>query len=474
MKELTKKFSLNLIRFIPFTLLVSVLGLIILPKDMLKEFFIALILIFMGVFLIDLGSKSAISRIASDTSKVVLKKRKIVFYIFMAFVLGVIVAVSEPNTWIMSRYLNGFISEWIFILSVAIGIGIMLIIAMLRILFKASIKSVFIILYLATLTIAAITSIRNPEMVLLAFDSGGVIPGLVLIPALIGFGVGISNLRSDKEASSNAFGIVGIVSLGPILTLLLIGLFYEIENIGLTPYSMIEYFLYYLLLMAILLIPILIIHIVSNYKRLKTEKVYFIKKTIAYLYTYLGIVLILTGINGGLIDTARYLGQNFDKNFLILFMIGFGVSVILIEPSIRILFNHILEETVGSINIKFLYMSFVLSMVLALIVISLRITFSISLWWIIILGYLIAIILSLFSSDIFLQISFDAAGSISGFLTIGFILPFLMGLSNINNALGNIMIIQLMPLIIIMSLALIMKKEIYSTPKKGRDDIINI
>ncbi|NMA05302.1 MAG: DUF1538 family protein [Acholeplasmataceae bacterium] len=474
MKELSKKFSLNLIKFIPFTLLLSILGLKILPKAMLSEFYLALILIFLGVFLIDLGSKSAISRIASDTSKVVLKKRKIVFYIFMAFILGAVVAVAEPNTWIMSRYVSGFISEWIFILSVAIGIGITLVIAMLRILFKASIKSVFIILYLATLTIAAITSIRNPVMTLLAFDSGGVIPGLVLIPSLIGFGVGISNLRSDKEASSNAFGIVGIVSLGPILTLLIIGLFYEVENIGLMPYSMIKYFLYYLVLMAILLLPILIIHIVSNYKRLKTEKAYFIKKTIAYLYTYFGIVLILTGISGGLIDTARYVGEHFNKNYLILFMIGLGVSVILIEPSIRILFNHILEETAGSINKRFLYGSFIISMILALVVISLRITFSISLWWIIIPGYLIAIMLSLFSKDIFLQISFDAAGSISGFLTIGFILPFLMGSSNINDALGNIMIIQLMPLIVIMSLALIMKKEIYSTPKKGRDDIINI
>lgn len=392
----------------------------------------------------------------------------------MTFILGVVIAVFEPNTWVLSHFLNGFISETVFIISVAIGMGITLTVALVRVIFKVSIKSVFIVLYLSLLMIALITSIRNPMMVLLTFDAGGVIPGLVLVPSVIGFSVGIGKLRSDNKGISDAFGMVGIVAIGPMLSLLILGLFYQVENIQRTPLSMVEYFIHYLILMAILFIPVMLIYLFVYHKNHKIDKSQLIKRFIAGLYTYVGIVLVLTGINGGIMDYAKLMGEQMTLIWLPVVMMGLGLSMILIEPSIRVLANYVVDITAGAIHKRFLYMALITSLVLALGLISIRIIFAISIWWLIIPGYLMAIVLSLFSQDMFLSIAFDAAGAISGLLTVGFILPFLMGVTTMVSALGNIILIQLMPLIVIQSFALIMKKTRHLTTTVGVDDIIDI
>jgi len=473
-KELFKKFSMNLLRFIPFTMLVITISLLSGLRNNLPSFLVALSFVFLGVFMFDLGAKEFSSKVASELSKTIVIKKNLVLLIMVAFLLGLVIAVFEPNMWVMSHFLNNFIQEWVFVLSVSIGIGIALTIALLRVVFRVSIKSVFIVFYISLLIIALITSIRNPTMVLLAFDAGGVIPGLILIPFVIGFSVGITKVRSDKTAISDAFGMVGIVAIGPMLSLLVLGLFYQVENIERTPLSVVEYLVYYLILMAIVFIPMMLAYLLINYKSLKQNKQHFIKRLIAGIYTYVGVVLVLTGINGGIIDFAELLGEKISLTWMPLLMVGLGLSIVLIEPSIRILRHHIIDITAGAINKRFLYISIIISLLLALLFISMRIIFNISIWWIIIPGYVMAIVLSLFSKDLFLSIAFDTAGAISGLLSVGFILPFLMGITPMENAIGNIIIIQLMPLIIIQLLALIMKKRSYSATDVGVDDIIDI
>ena len=473
MKVLLGKFITSLLRFIPFVALISLLALLTDITEKLPLFMLALLCVFLGVFLFDLGTNES-AKIATDIAKALVKKKSLVLFVLMAFLLGLILAVSEPNTWIMANFIKGFLQEKIFVLAVGIGIGVTLTIALLRIVFKLSIKSLFIVLYLATLMIALIASIRNPMMVLLAFDSGGVIPGIMLIPFLIGLSVGIGQLRSDKVAGRDAFGMVGIVTLGPILSLLILGLYYPTENIMSEPLSMVEYLIRYVTLMAFVFVPLLIIYWFFNYKRLLKDKTQLFKKLIAFIYTYVGIVLVLTGINGGLLNFARLLGENLPMIWAPLFMIGLGLSIVIIEPSIKVLVTYVLDVTAGAIPKRFITWSLVIAMLMSIIVISLRLIFSISLWWIIIPGYVIAIVLSLFSKDVFLSIAFDAGGATNGLLTVGFLLPFLLGLTKAEDALGNILIIQLMPLIVIQTLALIMKKERYLTSTTDVDDIIDI
>lgn len=414
MKPLFKKLSLNVLRFLPFTALISLMAFLSDETQALPMFLLALLLVFIGVVLFELGAKASTAKVASNISKAMIKKQCLALVIILGLLLGVLITLSEPNTWIISNFLKPFIREQIFVISVSIGIGITLMLALLRIVFRISIKSVFIVLYLATLMIAFITSIRNPKMVLLAFDSGAVIPGLILIPFLIGLSVGIGKLRSDKRAISDAFGMVGVVTLGPILSLLIIGLFYQIDTISRTPLSMIEYLRYYLLLMAVVLVPVMIVYTLFSYKILKTDKRQCIKTVIAFLYTYVGIVLLLTGINGGMMGFARLLGSKIKIEWLWLFMVGLGLSAILIEPSIRVLISHVLDITAGAINKRFVYLSLILSMILALLLIAIRVMFDLSLWWILIPGYIISITLSLFSKDVFLSIAFDAGGATSG------------------------------------------------------------
>lgn len=149
----------------------------------------------------------------------------------------------------------------------------------------------------------------------------GVTTGPMTVPFIMALGVGISSIRNDKHASNDSFGLVSLCSIGPILAVLILGMVYSTEgNFTTTAITEVsdsvelgKLFLYeipkYLKEIALSLLPIVVFFGVFQIFAPKMNKKSLMKICVGLVYTYIGLVLFLTGANVGFIPAGNYLGS---------------------------------------------------------------------------------------------------------------------------------------------------------------------
>ena len=164
------------------------------------------------------------------------------------------------------------------------------------------------LLYALIFVLAAFTD-RN--YLSIAFDSGGVTTGPMTVPFILAMGLGVSMIRSDRSAEADSFGLVALCSIGPILSVLILGFFYndseatagvsaaafaDTREIGSAFISAIPD---YMAEMAVALLPIVAIFLIFQLCLLRLHGRPLAKILIGIVYTYVGLVLFLTGVNVG-------------------------------------------------------------------------------------------------------------------------------------------------------------------------------
>src|SRR5690606_30811714 len=141
-----------------------------------------------------------------------------------------LITVAEPALWVLSDQFKAVVNPLILIFTVAIGTGIFILLAILRIVFQFSLRTLVMIGYAVVFIVAGIVSISNPAFIPVSFDSGGVTTGPMAVPFIMALGMGLSKSRGDKNADMDTFGLIGIASIGPIISVLLLGLIYTTPN----------------------------------------------------------------------------------------------------------------------------------------------------------------------------------------------------------------------------------------------------
>ncbi len=110
------------------------------------------------------------------------------------------------------------------LLTVGVGVGLFMAVCMLRIVTGANLRWLLIGCYALIFLLAAFS---DPDFLGIAFDSGGVTTGPMTVPFILAMGLGVSNIRSDRRAEADSFGLVALCSVGPILAVLILGFFYQ-------------------------------------------------------------------------------------------------------------------------------------------------------------------------------------------------------------------------------------------------------
>jgi hypothetical protein len=321
-------------------------------------FVVSAVLLAIGLALFQLGAFESTGVIAQDIGKYMIKKRNIIIFIIVAFLVGFLITIAEPALWVLGNQLKNVLSEMVLILTIAIGVGIFLVVGLLRILFGIKLRTLFMILYITTFIVAALVNIRNPEFIPLAFDSGGVTTGLMAVPFIIGLAYGLSKTRGDKSKDTDSFGLVGIASVGLILAVLILGLFVEIDPnqivTGSNPMGLVDYLKQYVWQMVIAIYPFIIFFIVFQIIDLKFDKKRVIKILIAFVYTYVGLVLFLSGANSGFANIGNYIGAYFgatDYNWILVVLgLVFGLLIVSAEPSVIALNKQVEEVSAGTVT----------------------------------------------------------------------------------------------------------------------------
>ena len=494
-KNLLEKLKESLGAVLPIIGIVLVLCFSIapIPNSVLMTFVVGAVLLIIGMMFFTLGAEMAMTPMGERIGTKLTNTRKISVVIVLCFILGFIITISEPDLQVLAEQVPS-IPNYTLIIAVATGVGIFLVAAVLRMLFGIPLAHMLLILYPIIFILA---SIVPQDFLTVAFDSGGVTTGPMTVPFIMALGIGFSAVRSDKHAENDSFGLVALCSVGPILAVLLLGLLYHPGESGYEQTMIVktdnsvemwqlfqEGLPYYMKEMLISLLPIILFFFIFQIVSLHLHKKTLVKIIIGIIYTYIGLVLFLTGVNVGFMPAGNYLGQviaGLSYPWIIV-PIGMliGYFIVKAEPAVYVLTEQVEELTSGAISAKAMGMSLSIGVALSLGLAMVRVLTGISILWFLLPGYAVALGLTFFVPKIFTAIAFDSGGVASGPMTATFLLPFSMGACEalggnvVTDAFGVVAMVAMTPLITIQILGLIYQIQEQMKEKQAAKDYTTI
>ena len=494
-KNLLEKLKESLGAVLPIIGIVLVLCFSIapIPNSVLMTFVVGAVLLIIGMMFFTLGAEMAMTPMGERIGTKLTNTRKISVVIVLCFILGFIITISEPDLQVFAEQVPS-IPNYTLMIAVAPGVGIFLVAAVLRMLFGIPLAHMLLILYPIIFILA---SIVPQDFLTVAFDSGGVTTGPMTVPFIMALGIGFSAVRSDKHAENDSFGLVALCSVGPILAVLLLGLLYHPGESGYEQTMIVktdnsvemwqlfqEGLPYYMKEMLISLLPIILFFFIFQIVSLHLHKKTLVKIIIGIIYTYIGLVLFLTGVNVGFMPAGNYLGQviaGLSYPWIIV-PIGMliGYFIVKAEPAVYVLTEQVEELTSGAISAKAMGMSLSIGVAFSLGLAMVRVLTGISILWFLLPGYAVALGLTFFVPKIFTAIAFDSGGVASGPMTATFLLPFSMGACEalggnvVTDAFGVVAMVAMTPLITIQILGLIYQIQEQMKEKQAAKDYTSI
>ena len=465
---------------LPIIIIVLALCFTIVPisPGIMLEYIIGAVMLVIGMMFFTLGAEMAMTPMGERVGSSMTRSRKLWVMVILGFVLGFIITVSEPDLQVLAEQVPA-VPNMVIILAVATGVGIFLVVALLRMLFGIPLSRMLVFFYVIVFALAALTP---KSFLAVAFDSGGVTTGPMTVPFIMALGIGIAAIRSDRHAADDGFGLVALCSIGPILAVLILGLIFETDGGAYSMSSITEVensvelgqlFLHalpeYFGEIAVSLLPIVVFFGLFQFFSLKLKKRPLIKILVGLFYTYIGLVLFLTGVNVGFMPAGNYLGQMIAalpyRWIIIPIGMVIGYFIVMAEPAVYVLTKQVEELTDGAIEGKVMKTGLSISVAVSVGLAMLRVLTGISIFYLLVPGYVAAILLSFFVPKIFTAVAFDSGGVASGPMTATFLLPFATGAclsvggDIVADAFGVVAMVAMTPLITIQVIGLIYKLQ---------------
>lgn len=467
---------------LPISLIVLLLCFTVAPVDIsnFTSFIFGSAILIFGIALFTLGAEVSMTPMGEYVGAQMTRSKKIWLIVILSFVVGFMITMSEPDLQVLASYVPSINPSILLILSVAGGVGIFLVIAMLRIIFRINLKILLFIFYIITFTVAFFV---RSDFWSVAFDSGGVTTGPMTVPFIMALGVGVSSIRSDDKESSDSFGLVSLCSVGPIVAVLILGLIYNPESSSAEIFSF-EYMQssrelgwnylsslpHYLLEVCKAVLPIVVFFFIYQAFTKPLSKKALLKIAIGLIYTFVGLVLFLTGANVGFMPVGYLIGSGIGGSEFAFIVIPIGMIIgyfiVAAEPAVQVLQTQVEEVTSGAIPKKALAFALEIGVAISVGIAMLRALTGISIMYFLIPGYIIAFVLTFFAPEIFTSIAFDSGGVASGAMTSTFLLPFAIGVCSASgnnvatDAFGTVAMVAMTPLIAIQILGVIYKIRI--------------
>ena len=473
LKELKSKILEALVSALPITAIVYILAmtpLFTFSAAELITFTVGAMLLILGIGLFNLGADLAMTPMGTHVGSGLSRQRRLGLLLGVCFVLGVLITVAEPDLQVLANQVSAVMNGTLLIYAVGFGVGAFLIIAILKIVFRKSLSHILMLFYMLLFALALMLVINGNESLLpMAFDSGGVTTGPITVPFIMALGVGISNILGDRRSKENSFGLVSLCSVGPILAVLLLGIFSRNDLTYAVPDYTVSSDVAGAFLhtaghtckeVALALGLIVAFFLVCQVTFLKLNRRQLSRIAVGVGFTFAGLVIFLTGVNVGFMPIGYKMGCTLSQvgdGFLIGFGLVVGILVVLAEPAIHVLNSQVEDVTGGLVKKKSMMLGLCIGVGAAIALSMIRIVYDFSLVYYIIPGYFISLALSLFVPPVYTAIAFDSGGVASGPMTSGFILPFAIGAcislqgpeAVLRDAFGVVALVAMAPLITI-------------------------
>lgn len=484
LKVFFEKLKESVISVLPVTLLVGVLNFTPLISLTTREIIVFLgssVMLIIGMAFFNLGADIAMTPMGDHIGAGLTKSKKIPFLIAVCFVMGVFITIAEPDLTVLATQVKDKIDPTLLTVTVGIGVGLFLVISVVRMFKGTPLSHILIFFYMCLFAFGSMLVIGNEEFLPLAFDSGGVTTGPITVPFIMALGAGIAGTLGGKRSGENSFGHVALCSIGPMLAVMILGIFSKGDMLyNLPDYSIAENFWGALLSatgavakevgIALGLIVGFFVVLDLIFLKLPAKKLKIIGSGV--IYTFIGLLIFLTAAQIGFMPIGYKIGCELaGEESYILIIAGFvlGALVVLAEPAVHVLTKQVDEITAGGITKRSMLIALCLGVGISIGLSMLRIVLGFNVLYYLVPGYLISIGLSFFVPGIYTAIAFDSGGVASGPLTSSFILPLAIGacytLSGaskvLTDAFGIVAMVAMTPLITIQLLgfkAVIQKK----------------
>ena len=460
---------------LPIVAIVLVLCFSIAPvsPSILLCFLLGAAMIIVGIMFFTLGAEMSMSPMGERVGAVLTRSRSVPLIIGVGFALGFLITISEPDLQVLANQVPS-IPNMTLILSVAAGVGFFLVVAFLRMLLGIALPKLLVVFYGLIFVLAAFVP---KEFLAVAFDSGGVTTGPITVPFIMALGVGVAAIRSDRHAADDSFGLVALCSVGPILAVLLLGILFRASDSAYVPPILPDvgdsvelWQLFHVSLptyfreIATSLLPIVLMFGVFQLVTLKLDRRTLGRIGVGLAYTYIGLVLFLTGANVGFMPAGNYLGQVLAGQAFrwLLVPIGMliGYFIVKAEPAVYVLNKQVEEVTDGAISAGTMGAALSAGVSLSVGLAMVRVLTGISILWFLIPGYAFAIGISFVVPKLYTAIAFDAGGVASGPMTATFLLPLAQGAcaavggNIVTDAFGVVAMVAMTPLITVQLMGL--------------------
>lgn len=436
-KLLLVKIKESVLSVFPVSLIVIILNftpIINLTSKEIITFSICSIFLIIGISLFTLGSDVAMTPMGEQVGSGLSKTKKLSILLIVCYFLGFLITVAEPDLSVLASQVG---SKQL-VIFVGLGVGLFLVLAVLKIVFKRNLASLLMYFYMILFALSLL--LPNSNLIPLAFDSGGVTTGPITVPFIMALGVGIAYTIGGKNTNENSFGLISLCSVGPILAVIILNIFSssEISAPNSNDYVMADN-LFASTLSTLLRVSkevsialglVIAFFFIINFIFLKLPKKKLLQIIIGTSFTFVGLILFLTAVSVGFMPIGFKMGQQLAKfNPYLLTIIGFilGLVVVLAEPAVHVLKKQVEDITDGIVSRKSMLIALSIGVGLSIGLSMIRIYFGFSILYYLIPGYLISLGLSFFVPRMYTAIAFDSGGVASGPLTSTFILPFAIG-----------------------------------------------
>lgn len=479
-KILKEKAMEALSSVLPITLIVLLLSITIapLPVGTLVLYLTGAVLLIIGMAFFSLGTDVAMTPMGEGIGAQLPHTKRLSVLIVVTLLIGILITIAEPDLQVLAEQVPS-IPNAVLIWTVAGGVGLFFVLAMLRTLFRIPLSALLIVFYIGVFVLSAF--VPN-EFVAVAFDSGGVTTGPITVPFIMALGIGLASIRGDRGAQDDSFGLVALCSIGPVLAVLLLGIFYKGSGTGYTSVTLhdvqntrevaalfAQSLPEYVSEVISALVPIMLFCAVFQLVSRRFHRMQLKKIGVGFGYTFIGLALFLTGVNGGFMPAGHYLGQQLAQSghswLLVPLGMVIGYFLVTAEPAVHVLNRQVETITNGAVSQRAMMTSLSIGVACSVGLAMLRVLTGISVYWMLIPGYLAALVLTFFVPKLFTGIAFDSGGVASGPMTSTFLLPFAMGACEamggnvLTDAFGIVAMVAMTPLLTIQILGLLYQRK---------------
>ncbi|GMO48446.1 MAG: DUF1538 domain-containing protein [Termitinemataceae bacterium] len=508
-KVLNEKISEAFSSVLPVTVIVLIASIIFVPMSagIIVMFIVGAALLVVGMGFFTLGADMAMMPMGEGIGAQLTKGKSVLLALGIGFLMGVIITIAEPDLMVLALQLEKSLETkseavfgvqglgiWILILTVGLGVGIFMVIAILRIIIGVPMRFLLILFYGITFAMGFyMVKNGNSAFVPVSFDSGGVTTGPITVPFMLAMCVGFASLRGDKDEKSDSFGFVALCSIGPIMAVMALGVLLQITDVP--PNSLdrekiaaialytdrdvvdafVEVFPDTIKKVGQALGAILVFFFIFQITTRRFGRHQIGKILVGLVYTFIGLVVFLTGVDVGFIPVGSLFGSElgaspiidwipFESKYLLIpLAMIIGYFIVSAEPAVHVLNKQVEDVSQGAVTQKVMFKALAIGMSVALGIAMARILFNISILYILVPGYVFALVLTFIVPPIFTGIAFDAGGVCSGPMTSTFLLPFAIGAcataGRMEDAFGIVAMVAMTPLVVVQLLGLIYRKQ---------------